>query len=392
MRTLTLLALSMTLVAGCKAVDAMDNTETMKTDLASMKQTMNGMNGTTGHLDSGTTELTRLAKVAKADDALDMSKHDYTFYLPPPGEILAGGQLFGENANEKELLDWMFAHIKEMNESVPDGSMQDNTLVGGYPAKYVSKFNTDQMVRGVILQSVAGQIPQDMIQKLIQDQIYGGGSRADVVQQILMLRAMFLDSFLIDKDAFHVPVKQWDIGMARKASEHISNLRFITQLPFADKISFSVASTSFLPALNPPQIAMPAPFTQVKPVPADPQNPTDSEKQAIADYNTARAGWQQQAADFQAKCVQASPVDPGCLPTTTDFSGVSVYNAQLDNTLDQKWWKKLDRGLEGYTDCKGKQHPSDLDMRGVSSQDAHDYAVIADAAKRNYPAETCPAK
>jgi hypothetical protein len=367
MRSLYLLPLAFTVIlAGCKATDAMDNTQVMKDDLAQMKNTTSGMSQTTDKMKDSTNELTRLAKVADGKSDLDMSKHNYDFFLPPPAEILAGAKLVSENMTEAELIDYLFIRIKEMNEQVPDQNAQSDSVLGGYTKSYVNRFNNQQMVRGLILQAIAGQIPQSMVEQLISDQIYGsGGARSDVVLQTLKLRAKFLDEFLLNKDAFRKPLTT--IEDVRVAYNRISYLKFILNLPFAADIDFKVADTSFLPKWTPAKL-----------------------KKGDADYD--------------AKCnPQAPPAQPGqpaqpapqpsadCFPTVTPYYGFSDYAKPLDKGADQQYWQKLDVAINGQAFCDGTRSDPSVraNLLSGNSPYAEELAKIGREARAGYKPDPC---
>ena len=196
------LALSLSALVGCKAIDAMDNTDTMRADLAAMKQTTGGMAGTTEGMNSTTKELERKASIGAGLQLIQDPANTKEF-TPPQANMLAGAKLIAENMNSDELIQFMYAKLKELNKTVPDESKYDRRLLGGYSPEYVAQFNRAKQVQSVILQAVAAQIPQAMVEKLIAEQIDGGGGRfSDTAYTILMLRAMFINSFYLDAGVF----------------------------------------------------------------------------------------------------------------------------------------------------------------------------------------------
>ena len=114
------LALSLSALVGCKAIDAMDNTDTMRADLAAMKQTTGGMAGTTEGMNSTTKELERKASIGAGLQLIQDPANTKEF-TPPQANMLAGAKLM----QNVPLIGWDIALttdgvvIVEMNET-PD--------------------------------------------------------------------------------------------------------------------------------------------------------------------------------------------------------------------------------------------------------------------------------
>jgi hypothetical protein len=343
---LSLLALSLTALVGCKAVDAMDNTETMKQDLASMKETTNGMSGTTQVMSCDMTDLKRAAYKGAGVELVAKPENTREF-TPPQANMLAGAKLIAENMTNEELIEYMYARLKEINKTVPDESKYDRRLLGGYVPEYVAEFNRAKQVQAVILQAIASQIPQQEIVAnpkcpdvtvtaslpvLIREQLEGGGGRySDTMYTILMLRAMFLNSFYIDAGVFSTTMD--NMGKLEKANTYISNLDFIASLPYVDKIQFTLEGTAFLPPVSAPQL---------------------------------QAG----DADYAAKCQVTTP-DPACLPTLGE---VPNLDATMDPDMAKPWWKKLVKKID-------REMPDSY--KGSSSPYAREVAEIRANAERN---------
>lgn len=245
--------------------------------------------------------------------------------------MLAGAKLIAENMNTDEIVKFFYAKIKEFNKTVADEAEFDRTQVGNYSAKYVAEFNRRKQVQFVTLQAIAAQIPQDLmttcarkvkaadgsaetvtypckrttatIPAIIADQLSGGGGRFnDTVYNLLMLRAMFIDSFYLDNGVLSVSTVMDSMGKLEDAFTYVSQLQFLVDQAFAEKIKFEHEGTAFLPVVNPAQL-----------LPGD--------------------------ADYTAKCPQgAQSADAACKPTLGEAPNVS---ASLDREMTKKWWKKL---------------------------------------------------
>jgi hypothetical protein len=342
MRLFPLLALSLTVLAGCKAVDAMDNTETMKSDLAAMKQTTGGMSDTTHQLDNNMLELKRLATIA--DGKAELVKSENTrAYAPPSINLVVGAKEIAENMHSDELIQFLDGKLKELRESTPKDSEYNASLLGNYSPSYVLEFNLQQQVRIIALQAIAGQIPQAMVEQLINEQIYGGGGRyIDSMNTTLMLRAMFIDSFFLDKGVFNTATPWSAIGELRDASEKTANLDFVASLPFAANISFVMPGTGFLPVINAPELHAVAGIS-------------DEAKAAQANYI--------------AKCVTQVPADAACFATVGDAPS---FNVQLDPGMAKHWWKKIAQNIKKLPDS----------LKGSNSPYAREVAQLLEDAQR----------
>ena len=94
-------------------------------------------------------------------------------------------------------------------------------------------------------------------------------------------------------------------GKLREANNYLNRLQFIANLPYVDKIQFTVEGTAFLPVVNPAQ---------------------------------TQAG----DADYASKCQAATP-DPTCLPTLGEAPNV---NAVMDPAMAKPWWKRLVKRID----------------------------------------------
>lgn len=296
--SLTAVAFTAVVLVGCKAVDAMDNTEAMKSDLAAMKDTTGGMANTTDSMEATTRELKRKASIGEGLKLLDAPENNRE-YTPPQAGLLAGAKLVAENMDTEELVKFIYARLKELNKTVPNEEAYDRMLLGGYTPAYVAEFNRRKQVQAVALQAIAAQIPQATIEKIIREQVLGAGGRfSDTTYTILMLRAQFINSFYLDSGVFGV--KMDNMGKLRDAFRYTSELEFITSLSFADKIQFELDSSAFLPPVVPPVL-----------LPGD--------------------------EGYSEACLTPTP-KPDCLPT---LDKAPDLNAKLDPKLAKTWWKKI---------------------------------------------------
>src|SRR5262245_6873580 len=117
----SMLALSLAALAGCKAINAMDNTETMKNDLAAMKTTTGGMAGTTEDMKNTTLELKRKASLGEGLKNFNAPENNEEF-APPSDGLLAGASLIAENMSSEELMKFTLARLKVVNNTKPKQS------------------------------------------------------------------------------------------------------------------------------------------------------------------------------------------------------------------------------------------------------------------------------
>lgn len=225
---LSLLALSLTALAGCKAIEAMDNTETMKTDLAAMKATTGGMADTTNGMKATTEELKRKASVGEGLKLIDAPENQKEF-APPSKGLLAGAKLIAENMTTEELVKFFQAGLKEIRKTGPNEV--EMAADGTYPARYVAEFNRHKDVQVVTLQAIAAQIPQAVIEKIVQEQLQGGGgAQSDETRDLLMLRAMFINNFFLSESVFATGKKLDNVGKLKNAMNYARQLKFVAEL------------------------------------------------------------------------------------------------------------------------------------------------------------------
>lgn len=248
---LSMLALSLAALAGCKAINAMDNTETMKNDLAAMKTTTGGMAGTTASMEANTLEMKRKMSVGeglKNFNAPENNEH----YVPPSDGLLAGAKLIAENMTSEELMVFTLARLKVIEKTMPDEMKLNRGLKGMYPADYLESFNRFKHVKLVGLQAIAAAIPQPMIEKIVREQIFGKGERRSQAYALLYLRAHFINEFYLNNTLFSSEEKIDTFGKLQLAYTYAKQLQFLAEQPFADKIYYRTPEGTFLKSLNAP--------------------------------------------------------------------------------------------------------------------------------------------
>lgn len=322
-------ALSLLALGGCKAIDAMDNTETMKKDLGAMKNVTGGMAVTTEDMKNTTNELKRKASIGEGLKLIDAPENQKEF-APPSKGLLAGAKLVGENMNSEELVKFFQAGLKEIRKTTPNTELEyHRNLLGGFRPAYVSEFNRRKEVQIVTLQAIAAQIPQPMIEKIIQEQLQGaGGAQSDETKDLLMLRAMFINNFFLSESMFATGKKLDNVGKLRNAMQYTRQLQFLADVAKDIELTFVVEDGVFLPPVLP------------------------SEKDSTS-----------------PECL-SNPSDEACKPS---LGQARVYNEKLDVTIAKPWYNKIAKRID-------KEMPESY--RGGSSPYAHEIAQIKEECLR----------
>lgn len=228
---LSVFALSLSAVVGCKAIEAMDNTGTMKQDLAAMKSTTGGMATTTESMERTTLELKRKASIGEGLKLIDAPENQREF-APPSKGLLAGAKLVAENMSSEELVKFFQAGLKGIRNTAANEQLEGNPrLLGGYPSRYILEFNRRKEVEIVTMQAIAAMIPQPMIDKIVQEQLQGGGgAESDEAKDLLMLRGMFINNFFFSESIFATGKKIDNMGKLRNAMKYARQLQFLVEL------------------------------------------------------------------------------------------------------------------------------------------------------------------
>lgn len=323
---LSVFALSLSAIVGCKAIDAMDNTTDMKKDLAGMKQTTSGMATTTNDMNETTKELKRKASLGEGLKLIDAPENQQEF-APPSKGLLAGAKLVAENMTSEELVKFYQAGLKQINNTTPKEIERDRTLLGEFSPRYVFAFNEKKQVQVVTLKAIAALIPDDMIKTIIREQFQnGGGAQARAASALLMMRASFISDFFLTESVFETEEQLDNMGKLRNAFKYAKQLQFLAELPNADKISFKTRDGAFMRAVVP------------------------SEKVPFVDE--------------ECKTAELVNANPQCKASLGDAPS---FNEQLDVKIAKPWFKKIAKRIDS-------ELPDDI--RGGTSPYAREVAEI----------------
>ncbi len=253
---LSVMALVVIVLAGCKADDAMDATLQMKTDLGGLRQNTNALQKSTDGLGGSMGDLKNAAFVDSGLKMINDPENNQEVIPPPPG-LLTGAQLIAEHMTTEQLINTFYLRIEEIENSAPDQAKHNRNLLGEYPPEYIAEFNMKKQLKVLALEAIAAQIPQQTVETIIAEQITGpggGGTRSDTAYQLLMLRTMFLNSFFLDATTFGTKLD--NVAKVDQAYKYISYLQYLASSPFANKIAFKVESDKFLtPVLQPAKLS-----------------------------------------------------------------------------------------------------------------------------------------
>ena len=222
--TILFLIATSLLTTGCNAIKALDSTAN------TMPNTMSSMNAKMDQTNKGiqsTNESVRLQKLILAKD--DMLKPENTRDLEPVAlGMIAGAKKFGEAATSEELIEFTYVLLKEIREQKPADEPTNDVKAA---------YDHDKMIKLSQILTIAGFTPEEKIDQIIDEQIYGSGLYIDEAYAFLMARSMFLGTYL-GESLLANPIKT-----IRKMDETIIRLGSIDKilkLPFKDKIRMDV--------------------------------------------------------------------------------------------------------------------------------------------------------
>lgn len=221
------LAVGAILLAGCGAQDAIDSTRKMP-----------------GKMDATLSQITKTnTEMGKTTDAIhkqtlllaleEMLKPEHTKYLVPPTGMLAGGEAFAQEATAEEVVKLAYVWLKEVKKGLPDDLAQ-------LDEKGKKALVQEKLVKLTALQVIAGLVPQQTVERLVRDQVELGGRYEDTAYAVLMSRALFVKSFLLDESLMSPAEKLNNLGKLEEAIDRTAQLDYLVRLPFADKVALSL--------------------------------------------------------------------------------------------------------------------------------------------------------
>ncbi|MDD4974353.1 MAG: hypothetical protein PHY93_08365 [Bacteriovorax sp.] len=189
MKTSLILIALLSIVVGCDAIDAMKATKDMKSATNSMNDKMDKTNlGIQETNDS----VRKQKLILSINDMLDDKN---TQDLEPVAlGMIAGAEEFGKSATTEETIKYVFKLLLEIKDVKPKESLKDAN--GNFPANVVEAYDHLKMIKLSQIYSIAGFYPQDKLDQIVNEQIYGGGRYQREAYIFLMARVQFLGTYL----------------------------------------------------------------------------------------------------------------------------------------------------------------------------------------------------
>jgi hypothetical protein len=210
--------------AACDATRALDSAANK------MPNTMTSMNNKMDETNKGiqsTNESVRLQKLILAKD--DMLKPENTRDLEPVAlGMIAGAKKFGEAATTEELIEFTYVLLKQIREEKP----VDLNAPGVKEA-----YDHDKMIKFSQLNTIAGFAPEQKVDQIINEQIYGSGLYIDEAYAFLTARVLFLGTYL-GESLLATPIKT--LNKMDETIVRLGSIDKILKLPFKDQIKMEV--------------------------------------------------------------------------------------------------------------------------------------------------------
>jgi hypothetical protein len=212
------------ILVGCDALKALDSAANK------MPNTMTSMNNKMDETNKGiqsTNESVRLQKLILAKD--DMLKEENTRDLEPVAlGMIAGAKKFGEAATTEELIEFTYILLKQIRDQKPE-DMNNVELK--------KQYDHDKMIKFSQLLTIAGFAPEEKVDQIIDEQIYGSGLYIDEGYAFLMARVYFLGTYL-NESLLAMPIKS--IKKMDETILRLGSMDKILKLPFKSDVKMDV--------------------------------------------------------------------------------------------------------------------------------------------------------
>jgi hypothetical protein len=220
MKTIACLLLPLASIAFLSGCGVMNATE-------SVPAKMDTMNGEVKKTNSAVHKQTLAVALA------EMMKEENTRTLNPfPIGMLPAGSIFATTATPREIIDLSYSFLKDIDASSPD---ENDKVNGEWTPETVKSVDHDKMAKLWAIMVIMGLAPQSTVQSIVNTEINGGGLREETAYKALMLRYAFTKDILLEQSLFATGLI--NPGKMNEAVKYAKNLSFISDLPYADKIS-----------------------------------------------------------------------------------------------------------------------------------------------------------
>jgi hypothetical protein len=227
--SLILIAL-LSVVVGCDAIDAMKATKDMKSATNSMNEKMDatniGIQETNG-------SIRKQKMILSINDMLDTKN---TQDLEPVAlGMIAGAEEFGKAATTEETIKYTYKLLLEIKDVKPNESLKDAN--GNYPANVIEAYDHKKMINLSQIYTIAGFYPEEKIEQIINEQIYGGGRYQRTAYIFLMARVQFLGTYL-QETLFAEPLDT--VEAMRELIMRLGAIDSILKAPFKAKVKIDI--------------------------------------------------------------------------------------------------------------------------------------------------------
>lgn len=218
------------LLSGCKALKAIDSANAIPGKLdqtyAQIERTNTGI--------TETNESVRLQKLILAKN--DMLDDKNTVDLEPVAlGMIAGAKKFGEAATTEELVEYTRVLLLKIKDQFPDESMKN--AEGKYPKALMKEYDHKKMVDLHQIMTIAGFCPQEKVDQIIEEQIYGGGLYQRTAYAFLMARVLFLGTYL-QETSFAEPMDT--VNIMRETITRLGAIDKILKTPFKEHVKLNI--------------------------------------------------------------------------------------------------------------------------------------------------------
>ncbi|MGZ5278312.1 MAG: hypothetical protein ACXWC9_00100 [Pseudobdellovibrionaceae bacterium] len=185
MKKLILLPILALVLSACDALDAPKN-------MVSMKETTEGMSEKM----SQTNESIRLQKVAVALEMINDSKNQENL-LPVPTGLLPGGKLFAETASTKEIIDYTYLILKQLEEVVPTKGLDKDGAPIALTEAELATVRQQKLAQLYGLMIIATYAQDAKVSAVIDQYIKGNDVRQKTGLALLAMRAYFIREVML---------------------------------------------------------------------------------------------------------------------------------------------------------------------------------------------------
>lgn len=192
---------------------------------------------TTKQMGENLDEVKRLTLVKAGKDDLENPEH-WNHVSPIPDKIWAGGKLFGENATNDEILDYVYLKLNALREVVPTKGFDENMEPIALTKEELAQVRVQKLAVLYGLMAVSSYMQDTKIADMVQVYINGNHNRQSAALSVLAMRAFFIRELLL-KESFKIdnakPETLYNSGAMKDAYAWLSKLDAVSRLQFKNK-------------------------------------------------------------------------------------------------------------------------------------------------------------